>query len=202
MKGLRIRRSLILSVCMFLLTAVCLCGFGASAQAAGVSASKVKKQADKIIKKQTKKISKKDKAARLERILQYADRSFAFAQRADRAFIEAARDHMLSDKNLRSAAYTMMKKRKGTCFHEAAALAYLIKRAAGCPTKMVIGQTDAFSGKKQSHAWVEAYVDGVWMVFDSNLDRTKGGAMNWFRIPADASDPRYTHYTKVWEKAV
>ena len=105
MKGLRSRRSLILSVCMFLLTAVCLCGFGASAQAAGVSASKVKKQADKIIKKQTKKISKKDKAARLERILQYADRSFAFAQRADSAFIEAARDHMLSDKNLRSAAY-------------------------------------------------------------------------------------------------
>ena len=202
MRETGIRRCLVITACMFLLVSFCLSGALHSVSAAGVSASKVRKQADKIIKKQTKKISKKDKAARLDRILRYADGSYSYRPLADKPFIQASLEKQMSDKNLRSAAYTMLKKRKGTCFHEAAALAYLIRRATGYPTQMVIGQTDAFSGNMQPHAWVEALADGYWRVFDSNLDRAKGGSMAWFGIPTDGSDQRYSHYKPVWRKDV
>ena len=202
MRRMGIRQYFIAGIFMAVLTVLCLGGLSGSVHAKGISASKVRKMADKTVKKQTKKVSKKDKAARLERVFAYADEKFAYQANADKAFVEATLQKQLSDGNLRSAAYTMLKKRRGTCIHEAAALAYLIRRATGYPTQMVIGQTDAFTGKSQLHAWVEASIDGAWFVFDSNLDRSKGKTRTWFRIPADGSDRRYEHYTAVWRKAV
>ena len=105
MRKMSIRQCVIIGIFMAALTILCMGAFSGSVHAKGVSASKVKKLADKTVKKQTKKISKKDKAARLERVFAYADDKFAYTSNADKAFVEASLQKQLSDANLRSAAY-------------------------------------------------------------------------------------------------
>ena len=185
-----------------LLALLVLCAAPVRVQAANASASQIKKLADKVVKKQTKKIKKKDKAARLEKLFRYADNKYKYKAVADKAFIEASLKKKMGKTNLRNAAYTMLKKKKGTCFHEAAALAWLIKRGTGYQVKVVIGTTDAFSGKEQAHAWVEVKVGGKWLICDSNLDRAKGKKLTWFRIPTDGSDERSSHYQAKWKGSV
>ena len=189
-------------LCAVVFTVVCMCVFAHGVHAASPSAAQVKNLVAKTVKKQTKKMPKKDKTAKVEKIFRYADNRFVYKPLTDKAFIQASLYKQLNGKNIRLAAYTMLKNRKGTCFHEAAALAYLIKYAAGCPAQIVIGQTDAFNGEKQLHAWVEAQIDGVWLAFDSNLDRAKGKNLAWYRILTDGSDERYSHYAVIWRKAI
>ena len=203
MMEIRIRRPMWIGITAVILSVLVLCGMQRRVCAAPApNAAQVRSLADKIIKQQTKKTSKKDKAARLEKVFRYADKKFAFRPVADKAFIEASLHKQMSRKNILLAAGTMLKKKRGTCFHEAAGLAYLIRRSTGWPTRIVIGKTDAFSGEWQLHAWVETCVNGAWQVFDSNLDRSKGSALTWYGIPADGSDERFKHYQGEWNRNV
>lgn len=68
-------------------------------------------------------------------------------------------------------AMEMFEDKKGSCYHYAAAYAFLAKKASGCSTRIGIGQTDGFSGKLQKHAWTEVKIGGKWYVLDPNMDK-------------------------------
>lgn len=68
-------------------------------------------------------------------------------------------------------AMEMFEDKKGSCYHYAAAYAFLAKKASGCSTRIGIGQTDGFSGKLQKHAWTEVKIGGKWYILDPNMDK-------------------------------
>ncbi len=68
-------------------------------------------------------------------------------------------------------ALEMFENKKGSCYHYAAAYAFLAKKAAGCRVRIGVGQTDGFSGKLQKHAWAEVRIGGKWYICDPNMDK-------------------------------
>ena len=68
-------------------------------------------------------------------------------------------------------ALEMFKDKKGSCFHYAAAYAYLAKKAANYKVRIAVGKTTGFSGKEQDHAWVEIRIKNQWHIFDPNMDK-------------------------------
>ncbi len=167
---------------------------------ASVSGKTLKKTVKKVVNAQTKGIADTNTEAKLAKIYSYAVGTFSFRSMNDQPFIQAALKNKLSAGNYRKAAYTMLKKRRGSCFHEAAALASLIRGATGYNTRYVIGESDVFSGKKQKHAWTEVLINGIWYLFDSNAERTKGTGNTFYMVPKDASNATYAHYQEVWSR--
>ncbi len=165
-----------------------------------VSAKTLKKAVAKVVNEQTKGIDENDQSARLAKIYSYAVSRYSFRSMTDKPFIQAGTQNKLSAGNYRKASYTMLKKKKGTCFHEAAALSSLIRRATGYKTRYVIGKTDVFSGKSQAHAWTEVLINGIWYLFDSNAERTKGTGNTFYMVPKDAANATYAHYQEVWSR--
>ncbi len=68
-------------------------------------------------------------------------------------------------------ALEMLEAQKGSCYHYAAAYAFLAKKASGCSVRIGVGQTDGFSGKLQKHAWTEVKIGGKWYICDPNMDK-------------------------------
>ena len=191
---------------VILLAAVMLLFLPQRSHAKTVSAAQVRKAADAIVRKQTKKTKKKDKEKRLEKVFRYADKTFKYkGGTTPEAFVQvfATKAARTPDKVLRSAAYNMLKKKKGTCLDEAMGLAYLIRRATGYTVYLAVGETDAFTGKEQPHSWVEAMIGGQLYAFDTNLDRQQAGrSLKWYRVPADSSNELYSHYRKKWSRKI
>ncbi len=197
--GRMIRTVLILLMAVMVLAAV---PVKASAKMpSSVSGKTLKKTVKKIVNAQTKGIDAADKEAKLKKIYTYAVNKYAFRSMTDKPFIQAATKSKLSAANYRLASYTMLKKRKGSCFHEAAALSSLIRRATGYKTRYVIGKTNVFSGKKQPHAWTEVRINGSWYLFDSNAERTKGDGTTFYMVLKDAANATYAHYESVWSRS-
>ncbi len=169
-------------------------------KSASVSGKTLKKMVKKVVNTQTRGIADTNTEEKLAKIYSYAVGTYSFRSMNDQPFIQAALKNKLSAGNYRKAAYTMLKKRRGSCFHEAAALASLIKRATGYDTRYVIGESDVFSGKKQKHAWTEVLINGIWYLFDSNAERTKGTGHTFYMVPKDASNAIYAHYQAVWSR--
>lgn len=66
-------------------------------------------------------------------------------------------------------AKEMLVKKKGSCYHYAAAFAVLAKRATGYPVRVCWGTSNAFNTKVwQPHGWVEIKIGGTWYTFDAN----------------------------------
>ena len=68
-------------------------------------------------------------------------------------------------------ALEMFEQKKGSCYHYAAAYAFLAKKATGCNVRIGVGQADGFSGNMQPHAWVEVELDSKWYICDPNMDK-------------------------------
>lgn len=69
-------------------------------------------------------------------------------------------------------AKQMLTTRKGSCYHDAAAFAFLAKRATGLPVRICIGTSNAFNTKNwQAHGWVEIKVGNTWYTYDTNANR-------------------------------
>ncbi|MDE7312719.1 MAG: transglutaminase-like domain-containing protein [Eubacterium sp.] len=68
-------------------------------------------------------------------------------------------------------ALEMYEDQKGSCYHYAAAYAFLAKKATGYSVRIGVGQTDGFSGKLQKHAWTEVKIGGKWYIVDPNMDK-------------------------------
>lgn len=68
-------------------------------------------------------------------------------------------------------AMEMFEDKKGSCYHYAAAYAFLAKKATGLRVRIGVGQTNGFSGKLQKHAWTEVKLSGKWYILDPNMDK-------------------------------
>ncbi len=69
-------------------------------------------------------------------------------------------------------AKEMFTKKKGSCYHDAAAFAYLAKRASGYPVRICVGESNAFREDRwQPHAWCEIKIGKTWYTYDTNANR-------------------------------
>ncbi len=68
-------------------------------------------------------------------------------------------------------ALEMLNDKKGSCYHYAAAYAFLAKKATGYNVRIGVGQTNGFSGSFQPHAWVEVEMNSKWYICDPNMDK-------------------------------
>lgn len=82
-------------------------------------------------------------------------------------------------------AKKMLIGKKGSCYHFAAAYAYLVKRATGCPVRIGYGESNAFKADRwQNHAWCEVKINGVWYTFDPNVAFAKKNNPSGVRLTA------------------
>lgn len=66
-------------------------------------------------------------------------------------------------------AKQMLETNQGSCYHYAAAFAFLAKRATGLPVRICWGTSNAFNTARwQPHAWVEIKIGKVWYTYDAN----------------------------------
>lgn len=71
-------------------------------------------------------------------------------------------------------AKEMLAVKRGTCYHYASVLAFLVKRATGLPVRIGTGKAEIFSkGSVQAHGWVEIKINGKWYTYDPLTDRNK-----------------------------
>ncbi len=68
-------------------------------------------------------------------------------------------------------ALEMFEDGKGSCYHYAAACAFLAKKATGYSVRIGVGQTNGFSGNLQKHAWAEVKIGAKWYILDPNMDK-------------------------------
>ena len=167
--------ALLLVLCMVLATM--------TPVAAATSTSKADKAlttaVNKVIK--NRKITKStSKTVALDRVFTYVSK--LGYQRAPLGFKPA------STKNWElTFAKEMLKKKKGSCYHYAAALAYCAKKATGYPVRIGYG-TSNFIRKNnwQPHAWVEVKIGRTWYVYDANAanvaSRSKINGTKWSKV--------------------
>ena len=53
----------------------------------------------------------------------------------------------------------MYTEKKGSCYHFAAAYAFLAEKATGYKVRIGVGKTNGFSGDLQNHAWTEVKIN-------------------------------------------
>lgn len=90
-----------------------------------------------------------------------------------------------------SYAKTMLTGKKGSCYHYAAAYAFLAKRATGYPVRICYGQTKAFKTSWQYHGWVEIKIGKTWYVFDPNAARYSTRNIKWYKRTRSAVEGKY-----------
>ncbi len=139
------------------LLAVCLLGgsFAVTAQAASLSDS----AASIVIKTVKSSDSTKKK---LKKLFKYVEKKYDYGRTVGfEAYSGWEKDY----------AQAMFKDKKGSCYHFAAAYAFLAKTATGSEVRIGVGQTNGFSGNLQPHAWTEVKIGKTWYICDTNLDK-------------------------------
>ncbi|MDO5422246.1 MAG: transglutaminase domain-containing protein [Eubacteriales bacterium] len=148
-------------IAAIMLVAFCLVlGSGMTTQAA-TKKSALETKAERIVKLKVKKNSSKQAA--LKTLFQYMEKSYNYGR-------------VVGFKNTKgwekTYALEMMRKKQGSCYHYAAAYAFLAKKATNFPVRVCIGKTNGFNKDVwQPHAWVEIKISGKWYIYDVNLDK-------------------------------
>ena len=130
------------------------------------------KSLDKVIKAQkfTKKTTDKQK---LQKLFNYTKKAYKFARYRG----------VPSEKGWDGKfAKEMLYIKEGSCYHDAAAFAYLARRVTGLPVRICIGTSNLYNiSRWQNHGWVEIKVKGKWYTFDTNGNRySKRKDVKWF----------------------
>ncbi|MCX4304113.1 MAG: transglutaminase-like domain-containing protein [Clostridia bacterium] len=68
-------------------------------------------------------------------------------------------------------ALDMYSCKKGSCYHFAAAYAFLAKKVSKYKVRIVVGKTNGFTEVLQDHAWVEIKINSRWYICDPNMDK-------------------------------
>ena len=154
---------------------------------AATSKAKVKKQATKIVDKQTKK--KDSKKQKLKKLFQYCEKKYGYKR---------VYGFENSKGWERDFAVEMYKGKKGSCYHFAAAYAFLAKKATGYDVRIGLGKTNGFSGELQDHAWVEVKIGKTWYVCDPNMDKFAEASSGKYYLKKRSSLKKvYNNYKKV-----
>lgn len=132
----------------------------AQAVKAASSGSKLEEKAAQIVTAQTRADDSAKK--KLKKLFSYMQKEYGYARKTGfDAYRGWEKDYALE----------MFEDQEGSCYHYAAAYAFLAKKAAGCSVRVGVGQTDGFSGKLQKHAWAEVKIGGKWYICDPNMDK-------------------------------
>ena len=131
------------------------------AEAASSTEKALKKKVNSIVKKKVK--AKDSKKKKLQKLFQYTEKTYKYG----RAY--GFKPKKGWEKNY---ALEMYSKKKGSCYHYAAAYAFLAKKATNYTVRIGVGKTNGFNPKvKQDHAWVEIRIKGNWYICDPNMDK-------------------------------
>jgi hypothetical protein len=115
----------------------------------------------KIVNQQVK--SKDSKKTKMEKLFKYAEKTYGYKR---------VKNFSADTGWAKKYAQEMYKNKKGSCYHDAAAYAFLVKKATGYTVRVGVGKTNGFNKKVlQAHAWVEVKVGSTWYICDTNLDR-------------------------------
>lgn len=131
------------------------------AQVNAATIKTVKTKATTIVNQQTKKND--TKKVKLKKLFKYAEKKYGYA-----------RAYGFKNKKgwQRDYAVEMYNKKKGSCYHFAAAYAYLAKKATGYQVRIGLGKTNGFNKNiLQDHAWVEVKIGKTWYICDPNMDK-------------------------------
>ena len=127
---------------------------------AAASDDKLEEQAAQIVSQQVKANDSAKK--KLKKLFAYLQKEYDYGRKVGfDAYDGWEKDYALE----------MFADEKGSCYHYAAAYAFLAKKATGYPVRIGVGQTNGFSGKLQKHAWTEVKISGKWYILDSNMDK-------------------------------
>ena len=139
--------------------------------AAAAKKAAVKQAADAIIKKKVK--AKDSDKTKLKKLFKFCRNTYNYGRVYSIVQDQKKSGWKKDLKLFKSYALYMMSNKLGTCYHDAAAYAVLAKAATGLPVYIVVGETTAFTGQKQAHAWVEVKVGKTWYICDTSVDRKK-----------------------------
>lgn len=127
---------------------------------AAASDDKLEEQAAQIVSQQVKANDSAKK--KLKKLFAYLQKEYDYGRKVGfDAYDGWEKDYALE----------MFADEKGSCYHYAAAYAFLAKKATGYPVRIGVGQTNGFSGKLQKHAWTEVKISGKWYILDTNMDK-------------------------------
>ena len=127
---------------------------------AAASDDKLEEQAAQIVSQQVRANDSAKK--KLKKLFTYLQKEYDYGRKVGfEAYDGWEKDYALE----------MFADEKGSCYHYAAAYAFLAKKATGYSVRIGVGQTNGFSGKLQKHAWTEVKISGKWYILDSNMDK-------------------------------
>lgn len=151
-----------------LLLAVCMIAVALTQTTAAASAgNKLDEAVTKIVDKQVK--SKDSAKKKLKKLFTYVQKEYDYGRKTGfEAYDGWEKDYALE----------MFDDKKGSCYHYAAAYAFLAKKATGYSVRIGVGQTDGFSGNLQKHAWAEVKIGGKWYICDPNMDKYAADCSN------------------------
>lgn len=117
-------------------------------------------QAEKIVGSKVKPSDSEKR--KLKKLFKYVENTYDYKRTMDfKAYDGWEKDYALE----------MYSSKKGSCYHFAAAYAFLAKKATGYQVRIGVGKTDGFSGTLQSHAWTEVKINSKWFICDTNMDK-------------------------------
>lgn len=128
--------------------------------AANTDDNVLENQIEKIVNNKVKKADSEKK--KLKNLFDYIEKEYDYKRvMGFEAYKGWEKDYALE----------MYTEKKGSCYHFAAAYAFLAKKATGYKVRIVTGRTNGFSGVLQEHAWTEINIDSKWYICDSNMDK-------------------------------
>ena len=153
-------RNYLKKLAVFVLAVCMVSGVWAQAAKAASAGDDLKEKTAKIVEKQVKSDDSAKK--KLKKLFTYIQKEYDYGRKVGfEAYSGWEKDYALE----------IFKEEKGSCYHYAAAYAFLANKATGYQTRIGIGQTNGFSGDLQKHAWVEIKIGGKWYVCDPNMDK-------------------------------
>jgi transglutaminase-like putative cysteine protease len=150
----------------------------------------LKKELDSILKKKVK--SGDSDEAKMKKLFKYVEKNYGYM----RLYTTKVSKNMTG---MRLYAGEMLVDKKGSCYHFAALYGMLVKRATGCKVRVGLGKTNGFNAENlQDHGWVEVKIDGVWYVFDPNMDKfAEKSSGKYYKVNRDDLKEVYNNYKGV-----
>ncbi len=153
-KGIKITSILLIAV------SIIAAGILGTANIKASASTKLQEQTEKIVNKKVKQTDSKKK--KLNKLFRFVEKNYDYKRTMDFVAYNGWQKNYASE---------MYSEKSGSCYHFAAAYAFLAKKASGCNTRIGIGKTNGFSGALQGHAWVEVNINSTWYICDPNMDK-------------------------------
>lgn len=117
-------------------------------------------QTENIVKRNTKPSDSEKK--KLKKLFKHIEKNYGYKRVTGfEAYSGWAGDYALE----------IYSEKKGSCYHFAAAYAFLAEKATGYKVRIGVGKTNGFSGELQNHAWTEVNINSKWYICDTNMDK-------------------------------